>query len=324
MGGTRPRSLVRRLRLRLVSAALVVAGCAPAGLGGAPLVWPKAARLGETVAMSIDSNHVPLFGAIVEKYDLSDDNVTVEIRQGTTPLATVTPRAVLDGLSAPTSLKNAAAAGPFLTIVVFDLPASLPVSLPATTTVRLLVDTVSTGLDGTLEILGSGGSPAQFTSDSEPAGLSPRPMLRLQGRKAGPGVDGFDPAWEIGAIEFRLEYPSAAVSEPDAFPGAEASRAVAMTSSGDPPGTARVLVTDPRGFTLPSTPGYPDGDRVGEGPLLDIAFTKAPSEGFEAADFTIRDLKVFDRDGALLTPLYAPGTDTTAYFTRIARKNQPE
>jgi hypothetical protein len=322
--------LIVRLRLlapvALLLLAYVALACSPAG-SGTPIVWPRAARLGDTVAMSIDSNHVPLIGPVFEKYDLSEDNVTLEIRQGTTLLGTVTPRAVFDGLSAPASLKNATHAGPFLTIVVFNLPASLPIStFPATTQVRLLVDGVlpTYSAIGTLQILGSGGTPTGFTADSVPEGLGPRPMLRLQGRAAGEGVDGFDPGWTIGAIELRLEYPSEAVSAPDPFPATEASRALAFASTGDPPGTVRVVLTDPRGFTLPSTPGYAGGDRVGEGPLLDIAFTKATGEGFEAEDFTVRDLKVFDPDGVLLTPAFAPGTDTTAYFVRIARKNLAE
>lgn len=311
------------IRLSAVVAVLL-GSCSPTQWGGAPVVWPKAARLGDTVAMSISSNHVPFFGPVLERYHLSEDNVTLEITHGGTPLATVASRAVFDGLSAPASLKNEVAAGPFLTIVVFDLPASLPVSLPAATTVRLLIDGVAVGINGTLDILDTGGSPTAFISGSEPDGLGPRPTLRLQGRAAGTGVDGFDPVWEIGAIEFLLEYPSGTVSDPDAFAATEASRALVFTSTADPPGTVRVFVTDPRGFLLPSSRGYADGDRVGEGPLLDVAFTKAAGQGFEAEDFTIRDLKVFDPDGVLLTPIFSPGTDTTHYFARIARKNVAE
>ncbi len=316
---------LRNPLIRLSVLVVVFLGaCSPTQWGGAPVVWPKAARLGDTVAMSISSNHVPFFGAALERYHLSEDNVTLEITHGGALLATVAPRAVFDGLSAPTSLKNQVAAGPYLTIAVFDLPASLPVSLPAATTVGLLIDGVVTGINGKLDILDTGGSPTAFTSESEPGGLGPRSALRLQGRAAGTGVEGFDPAWQIGALEFRLEYPSSSVSEPDAFPGTEASRALVFTSAEDPPGSVRVLVTDPRGFILPSAPGYPGGDRVGEGPLLDVAFAKAPGQGFEAEDFTIRDLKVFDPDGVLLTPIFSPGTDTTHYFARSARKNLAE
>jgi hypothetical protein len=166
--------------------AVVALACSPTG-SGTPLVWPKAARLGDTVAMSIDSNHVPFLGSSFEKYDLASDNVTLEIRQGLTLLATVTPRAVFDGLSAPSSLKNATSAGPFVTVVVFDLPASLPISFPATTAVGLLVDGVAPAFPavGTLTILASGGSPTSFTAPSEPAGLGPRPMLRLQTTTSG-------------------------------------------------------------------------------------------------------------------------------------------
>src|SRR5690606_11827682 len=137
------------------------------------------------------------------------------------------------------------------------------------TTVTVLVDGVvpSFSATGNLQILAAGGSPTSFMSQSHPSSLAPRPMLRLQGRVAGAEVDGFDPAWQIGAIEFRLEYPSEAVSAPDVFPATEASRALAFVSTDDSPGSVRVVLTDPRGFTLPSSPGYSDGDRVGEGPL---------------------------------------------------------
>lgn len=289
-------------------------------------MWPKAARLGDTIAMSIDSNYAPAFGPAFERYDLSMANVTLQIRQGSTVLATVVPRAVFDGLSAPASLRNATEPGPFVTIVVFDLPTSLSVTLPAATTVTVLVDGVlpTFSATGNLQILATGGSPISFISESQPSSLVPRPMLRLQGRAAGPEVEGFDPAWQIGAIEFRLEYPSAAVSAPDVFPVTEASRSLAFVSTDDSPGSVRVVITDPRGFTLPSSPGYSDGDRVGEGPLIDVTFTKSPGQGFVAEDFTIRDLKIFDPDGELLTPVFWPGTDTTAWFTRIARQNVAE
>lgn len=313
---------LRRVAL-LVAASLA---CTPGGFGDSPVVWPRAARLGDTVAMSIDSNHVPLVGPFVEKYDLTEDNVTLELRAGATLLATLAPRAVFDGLSAPASLRNATSAGPFLTIVVFDLPASLPISLPATVNVTLLVGGAAPAFPvaGTLELLGSGGSPTVFTSESQPEGLGPRPMLRLQGRKAGPGGEGFDPAWPIGAIEFVLEYPAAAVSAPDVFPTSEASRALAFTSTDGVAGRVRVVLTDPRGFALPAAPGYPGGDRVGEGPLLDVAFEKAPGQGFAPEDFTIRELRVYSPDGVLLTPVFGAGTDTTHYFARIARRNLAE
>lgn len=253
--------------------------------------------------------------------------MTLQIKQGTTVLATATPRAVFDGLSAPAGVLNVTKAGPFLTIVVFDLPTSISAAFPVATKVHMLVNGVAPTWNsiGSLEILGTGGSPIVFTSDSNPTGLGPRPTLRLQGRAATAQVDGFDPEWEIGSIEFTLQYPSGAVSQPDVFPLTEASRAVAFTSTGDAPGSVRIFVADPRGFVLPIVPPpYPDAERVGEGPLLDVTFTKAPGVGFAATDFTIRDLEVRDLDGNLLTPVYTPGTDTTHYFTRIARKHLAE
>lgn len=306
----------------LALGALVGVACTPTGfLDAEAVVWPKAARLGDTVALSIDSNHVPLVGVLYERYDLSEDNVSLEIREGTTVLATVTPRAVFDGLSAPASLKNADVAGPFITVVVFDVPSSISTTFPAATDVYVLVDGVEPAYPvvGSLELLGPGGSPTTFIPESEPSALGPRPSLRLQGR-AQSGGDGFAPSWVIGAIEFTLDYPSAALSAPDVYPATEASRALAFTSTNDPPGSVRVFLADPRGFTLPNAPGYPGGDRVGEGPLLEIAFAKTPGQGFVPGDFTVRDLKVTDPNGVVL----ASDSDGADYFALIARKNLAE
>ena len=81
-----------------------------------------------------------------------------------------------------------------------------------------------------------------------------------------------------------------------------------------------VFVTKPGGFTLPSLVA----NRVGEGPLIDIAFDKLAGQGFTTTDFVIRDLKVVGIDGQLLTPVFATGTDTTGWFALTPRRNVAE
>jgi len=45
---------------------------------------------------------------------------------------------------------------------------------------------------------------------------------------------------------------------------------------------------------------------------------------FSASDFTVLELRIFDRDGVRLTPTYAPGAATDGYFEKIERSSLPE
>jgi len=326
------KALVLRTVVALCSILLVSACLQVGGTSGEALVFPGTARLGDTVAIAIDSNYIPapIPGDAQEHHDLSRDNVTLKIIQGTnTVLHTLDGAeivAVFDGHAAPASIRQQVGAGVFATIVVFNLPTALdvaPSSYPATNLkVRLFVDGVAqSAITGKLTILGTGGAPTDFFVESEPVDLEPRPTLRLAAVGDGTWEAGFEPARAIGGIEFLLEYPAEALSEPEVFPATEASRGLAFLGPEDTPGEVKVFLTDPRGFTLPYKA---EVDGVGDGFLLEVAFTKAENEAFAAEDFTIRDLKVTDPDGVLLTPVFSSGTDTTAFFERIVRKNLAE
>jgi hypothetical protein len=178
---------------------------------------------------------------------------------------------------------------------------------------------------GDLTITGPGGTPIAFLDSVggdllvDPADLEPHATLRLQGA-LDQGSGGFDPEWEIGGLQFELEYPTSKVERPRAFALTEAVSGSAFLGPEASPGRVPVFVTSPGGFTLPALVA----NRVGEGPLVDIAFDKVPGQGFVATDFVIRDLKVVGIDGQLLTPVFATGTDTTSWFALTPRRNVAE
>jgi hypothetical protein len=211
-----------------------------------------------------------------------------------------------------------------LTAVLFNLPDSLIGSptLPYDAKVVVVVDSVDEPFKGDLRILDGTGAPISFSSASPPEDLAPAPALRLRAKKVSSGI-GFDPAWDIAGIEFVLEFfpATSAISNPDVFVGNEAHRAVAIAGPETTPGSVKITVVDPHGFTLGTITESPS--RVGTGALLDIVFDKETGQGFDEGDFTIRGLKVTDPDGVLLSPAMLPTDDATAYFELNARANLP-
>jgi len=95
--------------------------CTPVS-GGQPMVWPGAARLGDSIAMAVDSNYIPVPLQGLDRHDLSVDNVAVQVRQGSTTLATLSPRVVFDGMAAQGSIRAAFDPGIGISIVVLDPP----------------------------------------------------------------------------------------------------------------------------------------------------------------------------------------------------------
>ena len=105
------------------SACLTLAhlGCRNDGSGGGGmLLWPPAAREGDTVAVAIDSNYIPIVGG--ENFELSRQNVDIRL-EGPTGLSTlVEPRAVFEGtLGLPSKLLRTEP-GARTTVVLFDIP----------------------------------------------------------------------------------------------------------------------------------------------------------------------------------------------------------
>jgi hypothetical protein len=310
----------------VLSLVFVTNACRQVGLGGEPVLWPNRARLGDTLALAVDSNYVPVFEELYERYNLSKDNVSIQVSVGSTVVASVVPRAVFDGFSTPTGLAGPAKPGAYISVVVFDLPTSMALTLPATTTVDLLIDGVKPvpAVATTLDITGTGGSPISFQESSRPEDLQPRPMLRLRGVSDPTGQNGFNPAWVIAGMEFTLEFPTTAVTSPDPFPATEAYRSGVVVGPQTVPGQVQIVLSNPAGFSLPEVPLSTGAKRAGEGPILDIVFTKLPGQAFQPNQFRIKGLRVTDRDGVRLTPNVGPDTDMTQFFTLTARKNLAE
>lgn len=334
---------------RLISASLVLLGvlwllAACADPGPHPMVFPQAARagdedkLGDTVGLAIDTTAIPLqLGYGIEQYDLSVDNVVIELVSQTpsqTIYATITPRAVFSA-RLPDSAKfgrgyNEVLPGNSATIAVFDLPGAQDLgtaglTLPATVNVRPLFKGVPapgsylsalTILDPPHSVPASlPGTPTLFSAISDPVEMQPKPMIRLRPNKPGFATQ---TSWQIGAIAFTLEYPDAFVSGPEAFPATDAAKATVLVG---PPvagqsgtSTVRIVLVDPKGFSL-----HEDGDpgHAGDGPLLDVVFQKL--QGFTASQFHFQDLHVNDIDG--VTQIDVPGS-ADSYFTALAVKNQ--
>ncbi|MCG8590607.1 MAG: hypothetical protein MJE66_15050, partial [Proteobacteria bacterium] len=211
---------------------MLLAVLLPAGIGcvgsGSPLILPQKARLGDTVTMAINSNYLPTFVAGKERFHLTKDNVTVELREtaaigsvgalvDTTTMRMVFESSLPPGNQLVGDILNdeGEQVGSFLTIAVVDLPPSLPPPHDAPTVADPVLLDLTVSIDGqpdgfiknVIEIIGTGGSPIVFdNADFHLEELQGKPRLRLRGAWDSGTQVGFDPAWtDIASIEFTLE-----------------------------------------------------------------------------------------------------------------------
>ncbi|MCG8588849.1 MAG: cohesin domain-containing protein [Proteobacteria bacterium] len=320
--------------------------CVDDGGFGKPLILPSRAKLGETVAMSINSNYMPPGGEGKERFHLTQENVSLNlhvpaIANGVGALvATTTIRTIFESALAPGNQlvgnifdSDGEQVGALLTIAVVDLPAELPppydnptAAVPFDLELVLSIDGVPDGfVKNTLTLDGKEGTSLLFLDNSNVENFEGKPRLRLRGAWDSTAQVGFDPAWtDIASIEFTLEFPTAAVTNPDAFGMTEAYRSSVLVGPEVTPGAVKVVLVDPNGFELPSFEGLGVAGVVGNGPLLDVTFdVLSNGPGFAAGDFTVRGLKVKDRNGTLLTPPMGPTDDATVYFEQLALRSQP-
>jgi len=308
---------------------------------GRPLVLPQEARLGETIAMAIDSNYVPVLGTL-STHDLDRDKTRIRVEEfvsGFGPgsaYATVQPLAVFHGAPTATAELLEVAPGAELTVVLLNLPETLPgFTPPGSVQLRLEADGVaSEAMVNDLVITAAGGSPILFSDHPAfelPGDLEPRPTLRLRPRWDRAIGLGFDPAWQdIATVEFSLQFPTAAVTAPEAFAAGEARDGNALAGPETQPGRVKVVVVEPKGFTMDLSHcvgqigSGSDDCRVGAGPLVDVSFDRIPGgPGFAPEDFTVRGLAVYDRDGVLLSPPMGSEDDATPYFERLTMNASP-
>jgi len=291
------------------------------------VVFPTAARPGDTVALVVDSNMAPLDH--LENPSLDTGNVTIRIAEVGNPtcfqdLASPDIRAVFEAGSARSSRFTDVVgfAGATVTVAVIDLPSTVlgcAPSPPYDAELTLLEGgTPSAYVQGPLKIVPGTGAPVELLYGTMPnlaQDLRSKPALRLQ------ASDSF-PSTTIGAIEFDLTVPSdptTCVSEPKAFPGTELGLATAIVGP-ENAGTYHILVADPKGAQL-IVPGQGDPGAAGEGPLLDITFTK--SCGFDPEAFEIQNLVITGIDGSVPVDLRSvPGDDGSGtYFLAYAVEN---
>jgi hypothetical protein len=277
-----------------------------------PLIWNQTALLGESVSMPFASNGIDYYPLVPDESGsgvpglnvtrISRDNVRVRLQVASQTFVDVVPDAVIEAsASRSSSYANESFPGTWMGMVVFTLPANLPVTPPKTVPVQVKIDgTLVPWVAGSVYVTGTGGSPTAFFAPLEE--LENPPMLRVRARA---GANKFPTDCNIGSIQFDLRYPSS-VESPKAYVNSDAFLSVVrayQTGSG----VARVVLVSPDGFTLPDA----DGNGVsGGGPIIDIAFTKNAS--FAVGDFHLDNLVVTRVDGT--TCVNQAAQESTASF----------
>lgn len=306
-------TLSRGLLLLLLST-----GCDGDGLGEY-VIWPMAARTGDTVAILFNTEYDTVSAPESALLDASIDNVEVEISDSLGHTEFVSPRAVLEAPAALGSLAVGASQESWTGLVaLFDLPEPWPngsISYPDTFTIVVTYDGAATFGGNSLSVIGTGGTPMSLAVETPLSALEARPMLRLRPAWDALQSEGFDPSWTIGGLEFTLRYtPSTAggIDQMTVTGNGEATSALAMASPLAPQGNDKlwkVMLLHPDGFTLPDK-GCDGLGRCfsGRWSLLDLAVEKditgVPAETpvFVESDFSVEDLRVVDTDGNQLSP----------------------
>lgn len=299
------------------------------------LIWPTAARTGDTVAILFNTEWDTFSDPGGALLDASVDNIVVQVSDSQGWTEALTPRVVLE---APAAVGSKAVVGPgqgsFTGLVaVFDLPDPWPngsVSFPDDFTVTVEYNGALTFGSNSLFVTGSGGTPIVFSYNTPAELLELHPMLRLRPAWHPATAAGFDPAWEIGGIEFTLRYSPLSggdVSNLRAVGNGEATAGLAMATELAPQGSDklwRIVLVHPSGFQLPARGCDALGDCFsGRWALLDLPLDADPTglldgdPAFLPADFAIEDLRVVDRDGVQLSS--APSGDD--FFHLYASNN---
>jgi hypothetical protein len=252
----------RRLRRGLLWAAYLLAapliGCNP---DLDYLIWPTSARTGDTVAILFNTEWDTLWAPEAALLDAGVHNIVIQVTDSTDWTESITPRVVIE---APAALGSKAVVGPGLEsftglVAVFDLPDPWPnggISFPDEFTVVVEYEGSATFGGSTLTVMGSGGSPIEFSYNTPAELLGLHPMLRLRPAWDAGAGEGFDPSWEIGGLEFTLRYSPGAgeVSNVRALGNGEATAGLAMATELIPEGSDklwRIVLIHPPGFQLP-------------------------------------------------------------------------
>lgn len=326
--------------LLLVSIAIgPLAGC-DRGSGHDYLIWPSATRTGDTVAIlfntEFDTNLAPQSALL----DASVDNITIQLSDSLGFTQSVTPRAVIE---MPVPLGSLFVGPEFASwtglVAIFDVPDPWPnssVSYPDTFTAVVEYEGSATFGGNVLEVLGPGGAPLALTISPSLATLASGPMLRLRPAWDPVAGEGFDPAWEIGGLEFTLRFtprPVGDISNLAAVGNGEARAGLAMATPLPPEGSDKrwkIMLVHPEGFSLPDKGCVAPGECYsGRWSLLDLPLDKdaaGVAEGepvFTPDDFAIEALVVVDRDGTRLNPSFDGETFFNTYAVNYRAVPEP-
>jgi hypothetical protein len=287
------------------------------------LIWPTAARTGDTVAVLFNTEADTTLVPDGARLDASADNIVIQLSDSTAWTEAVVPRAVIE---VPAAKGSEAVAGLGLgswtgLVAIFDIPDPWPnggLTFPDAFDVVVEQSGVATMGANELTILGAGGAPLVLSPSTPLTQLEAKPMLRLRPAWDAATAEGFDPGWEIGGVELTLRYSPAGAGDVlalSAVGNGEATSGLVMATELAPQGSDklwRLMLLHPPGFQLPAQGCNGAGDCFsGRWSLLDLPLDVDESglangeAAFETAEFSIEDLVVVDRDGMQLNPAYA-------------------
>lgn len=288
----------------------------------ATLVWPEVAYQGDTVAVLFNTEQdasTDPDGALVVA---SRDDVIVNVEDPDGHSEALTPRAVVELPAAP-GAKGLGTPPVSLTGIVafFEIPDPWPnpsptYGLPATFHVDVEHNGAATSGSDVVSVVGTGGAAVSFAPVAPLELLGPTPMVRLRPVWDEVALEGFDPAWQIGSLEFALRYTQADVSEVldlSAVANGEGISGLAMSDRLPDELSDKlwnVMLIAPDGFALPDSEVGSTGDSpIGRWSLIDLIAETDPNGGvgspIEEAEFAVEDVRVFDLDGVRLNPPYA-------------------
>jgi hypothetical protein len=291
-----------------------------------PLVFPGEARLGASAFMVIDSNQFQI-GDQLERYDLHRGRVQIRV-EGNANSALANVRSVFAIETGRATRDAELRANSWVMVAFFDLPDAttglFTGPYPHDALLHLEIDgTPVPALQGSIWVIGEGGQPTSMNAtpllpllEDE---LEPRTMVRLRARNA--DSNGISPSWaHIGSISAEIRYNSACLSNPQVYTGSEAVGAGAFLGQPVVVDTSHNAVTltmvQPRGLQLLAA-GTVDPTRLGQGPILDIAFDRTQDPDLCGGTLDqylgIRGLRVSDYDGNQLLASN-PSDDSSGYF----------
>ena len=311
---------------------------------GAPLIMPRALRLGDSAVMVIwnsEDGVANLGGGVQELFDLSTENVTIEFSDGVDS-HTVAPRAVIEiPLWAGTMYSRLFGGkfGQMMTLAFIDTPEAWPThdfeTGELSLTVTPKVHSASYGYSQTITALDDNGSPLLLGRLSAPYQMTTEPMFRLAPVWDAESAQGTHPSWVISSIQFTLSYSNPDLSSPEVHVGGAATGGLALIGDDEDATEAtrvEIAIVHPNGFAPYASQVMgcaADGseDCVSVAPAIDITFVKNSSSTphgspvFVSTDFSIEDIEFFDPDG---NPLDSSPDLAEPYFSQWVVRNLAE